>query len=273
MKIQFATVLMTFALAGTTALAQNQTTITFEKAKETENLAASNRSQALVTDSMYYSLPHEDMTFLKLGAFNQRENRRDLDSKMNNQVFFFNHSRGLTENLALDFNLNYFVRDERSSRSTGIEEAAIGARSHFEAAGMNWIYGGNLMYLPEGESLDSSSKVALAARIGFEEAVDIARWGIEAEATTKDSAFFKQSLNLIGFFEIPFVKSFNMGVSAGTDFTKMTSSQQNNFARVYGQYNIDNVSAAQLNLKQTNEKNSDASLTDSEVGIALTRVF
>jgi hypothetical protein len=40
-----------------------------------------------------------------------------------------------------------------------------------------------------------------------------------------------------------------------------------------GQCGIDSVSAAQLNVKQTNQKKYDNSLTESEVGLALNRVF
>lgn len=255
----------------------NQSTVTFEKSKETSNIAASNRSQALITDSIYYSLPHEDMTFIELGAFSQRQSTKTFTSsdksKFSNQVFFFKHSRGLSEDIALDFNLDYFIRDENSARATGVNEALLGARSHFEGLGMNWIYGAHLIYLPDGEALDNSSKLAIAAKIGFEEAVDIARWGIETELSTKDSAFFQNSFNLLGFFEIPFVKTFNMGVSAGADLTKLTASQQNNFAKVYGQYNIDAVSGAQLSLRQVNQKDGDSTLTETEAGLALTRVF
>jgi hypothetical protein len=139
--------------------------------------------------------------------------------------------------------------------------------------GMNWVYGGNLTYLPDGEFLDKSSKVTAAAKIGFEEAVDIARWGLQFEASTKDSFYFQNQTNLVAFFELPFVKNFNVGVTAGADLTKVSANEQNNFAAAYGQWSIDSVSAAQLNVKQTNQKKYDNSLTESEVGLALNRVF
>lgn len=269
--------------AGLSAAAQFETSNpseSFLKSSETYNLQANSRNQALITDSIYYSLPEEDMTFIELGAFNQRQkaklNRRAVDERdaSNNQAFYFKHSRGLYQDLALDFNLDYFMQDENAfGRSTGVNEAMLGLRSHFQYFGMNWIYGGGLTYIPDGEYRDNSSKLAVAAKIGFEEAVDIARWGFEVEGSTKDTAFFQNQLNLMGFFEMPFVKDINMGVNAGADITKVSANQQSNFARVYGQYNIDAVSAAQVNIKQLNQKNGDLSLSESELGLALTRVF
>ncbi len=138
---------------------------------------------------------------------------------------------------------------------------------------MKWIYGAHLIYLPEGENRDRSSKLAVAAKIGFEEHVDIARWGAEAEASSKDTAFFQNQLNLIGFFEMPFVKQLNMGVSAALDVTKLSESEQHNHVKVYGQYVIDPVSAAQMSLKQINEKSSGLAITETEIGLAMTKVF
>ena len=278
------TALAVLVISATQASAQdstysNENSSTFLKSNETSNIAATNRSQALITDSMHYALPHEDMTYMELGAYNQRQKARLTDATAdsnaaNNQAFYFKHSRGLYENLALDFNLDYFMQEENAfGRSTGVNEGLLGLRSNFEAAGLTWVYGGNLTYIPDGEYGDADSKVAVAAKIGFEEAVDIARWGFETEASTKDSAFFQNQLNLIGFFEMPFIKNLNMGVTAGADITKISASQQNNFAKVYGQFNLDAVSGAQVSFKQTNQKNESASLSESEIGAALNRVF
>lgn len=240
--------------------------------------SAKNRVEALSTESIHYSLPHKDMTYMELGAYNQRQNFKNSfasdKENLNNQVFYFQHSRGLAENIAMDFNLDYFLRDEKATElSSGVNELSLGLRSHFEGFAMKWVYGAHLIYLPDGENLDRSSKLAAAAKIGFEEHVDIARWGAEVEASSKDTAFFQNQLNLIGFFEMPFVKQLNMGVSAALDVTKLSDSEQHNYVKVYGQYVIDPVSAAQLSLKQINEKSSNLAITDTEIGLAMTRVF
>ncbi len=242
------------------------------------DLSAKSKNEALSTESIHYSLPRLDMTYMELGAYNQRQNFKSSPvedkTNLNNQVFYFKHSRGLMENLALDFNLDYFLRDEKATAlSSGVNELSLGLRSRFEAMEMKWIYGAHLIYLPDGEKMDSTSKLAANATIGFEEAVDIARWGVEAEVSTKDSAFFRDQFNLIGFFEMPFVKQLNMGVSAGMDITKLSANEQNNFVKVYGQYVIDPVSSAQASLRQNNEKSSDLSITETEIGLAMTRVF
>lgn len=282
------TVIAALLIAGVSASAQsesmnmNESTQTFEKSMETSNISAASRAQALHTDSVYFSMPREDMTFTEFGAFTQKQkfNTAIADSEStrnnsaNNQAFYFKHSRGLTENVALDFNLDYYMKDETAFRnSSGVNEALIGLRSYFEAMDVTWVYGGAFTYLPDGESQDNASKLAVMAKFGFEESVDIARWGAEIAASTKDNVYFQNSFNLIGFFEMPFVKSFDVGVTAGADITRISASEQANFVKAYGQYNIDAVSAAQLRLQQNNVKKDSFSMTESEAGLSLTRVF
>lgn len=280
------TVIAALLIAGVTASAQsesmnmNESTQTFEKSKETSNISAISKAQALHTESVYFSMPREDMTFTEFGAFTQKQKfntattNQAAGNTANNQAFYFKHSRGLMENIALDFNLDYFMKDETAFRnSSGVNEAMVGLRSYFDAMDVKWIYGGALTYLPDGEALDDGSKLAVSAKIGFEEAVDIARWGAELAVSTKDHVFFQNSFNLIGFFEMPFVKSFDLGVTAGADITRISASEQANFVKAYGQYNIDAVSAAQIRLQQNNTKKDNLSMTESEAGLSLTRVF
>lgn len=282
------TVIATLVLTAVSASAQsesmsmNQSKETFEKSKETSNISATSKAQALHTDSVYFSMPREDMTYTEFGAFTQKQkfntdiknSEANRSNSADNKAFYFEHSRGLMENLAVDFNLDYFMKDEAAFRnSSGVNKAMIGLRSYFEAMDVKWIYGGALTYLPDGESNDNSSKLAVSAKIGFEEAVDIARWGAEIAASTQDNVYFQNSLNLVGFFEMPFVKSVDFGVTAGADITRISASEQANFVKAYGQYNIDAVSAAQIHLQQNNTKKDSLSMTESEAGLALTRVF
>ena len=241
-----------------------------------EGISASSRAQALQTQSIYYSLPRAEMTYLELGTYTQAQTfRSDAadTSRLRNQAFFFNHSRGLSDEVALDFGLDYFLRDNDSNYgTTGINQASLGARSHFDAMDVNWVYGANVGYLPENEML-TNNKLVLSGKIGFEERVDIAKWGMESEYSTKDSAYFHDQLNLVGFFEIPFAPQFNVGIAGGLDVAHMSNSDQNNFARAYGQYAFEKVSAVQASLKQSNQKSGSDSLTETEIGLSLNRVF
>jgi hypothetical protein len=217
------------AFAATETMSLGSSSVSASQVHDSMNLAAKNKAEALQTDSMYYSLPRAEMTFIEIGALTQRQNVKGREN-LNNQAFFFKHSRGLSDQVALDFGINYFMLDSSSARSSGVNETNIGLRSNFQAANIAWVYGANLAYIPNGEFQDTSSRVALTANIGFEEAVDIARWGMQFEGTSKDSLYSQSQAHLIGFFEVPFVQKLNVGVSAGIDATRLNDSEQNNFA-------------------------------------------
>jgi hypothetical protein len=265
------------AFAASETLSLNSVSASASQIHDTMNIAAKNKAEALQTESMFYSLPRAEMTFIELGAYTQKQNVKMQteyrNRNLNNQAFFFKHSRGLNDYVALDFAISYFMLDGSADRSSGVNETTLGLRSSFEALDLNWVYGGNLGYIPNGEYQDGTSRVALTANIGFEEAVDIARWGVQMEGTSKDSYYSQNQMHLIGFFEIPFVQKLNMGVSAGVDLTRLNGSDQNNFASVYGQYAVEAVSAVQLSLKQINQKSGNSETTDAEVGLSLNRVF
>ncbi len=272
-RLLFVALTLSFSMASAVTETSTGSFSGFEQTAVT----ASSRSEALITESQYYSLPHKDMTYFDLGTYNQRQ-KYDSDisknNRLSNQVFYFNHARGLSQNVALDFNLDYSVRDENSVQgSTGVNSMILGLRSHFNAMGMQWIYGANMGYLPQGELRASDSKAVVTARIGFEETVDIARWGAELVGSSQNTAFFDDQLNLQAFFEMPFVRRFDVGVSAGADINHLSSSAYNNFARVYGDASLDSVSSARLSLRQNNQMKESASLSEAEVGLALTRVF
>ena len=271
-------VLFLLAMVSSAAMAASDSvsSTSMSNASASEAISASSRSQALQTESIYYSLPRAEMTYLELGTYTQAQTFRAPNvenTHLANQAFFFNHSRGLTDELALDFGMDYFLRDNASNYgTTGINKASLGARSHFDAMNVSWIYGAAIGYLPENELLTNNKFVA-SGKIGFEERVDIAKWGMETELTTQDSAYFHDQLNLIGFFEIPFARQFNVGVAGGADLEHLSNSDQNNFARAYGQYAIEKVSAVQATLKQSNQKSGNQSLTQTEIGLSLNRVF
>lgn len=277
MKLAFAFFLSLTASVAMAAI--ENTNSTSLSGVSTGALEASSKSEALQTQSIYYSLPRKDMTYLELGAFNQGQDFRTEATgtdRLNNQAFFFNHSRGLTEELALDFNVNYFLRDNNTNYgSTGIGQASLGGRSHFDAMELNWVYGAYLTYLPDGQYLNDGDKFAVTGKIGFEETVDIAKWGLEAQLSTQNTQLFDQTAMFIGFFEIPFVNKVNVGISGGADLARAgnLNTDHNNFARAYAQYAFDKVSAVQANLKQVNQKEDGNSLSETEVGLALNRVF
>ncbi len=245
------------------------------------DLSAQSREQALATESLHYSLPRENMSYFEMGGYSQRSNARltpnqgsEAKASLTSQGLYFNHSRGIFETFALDFSLNYaWPEPSAADQYSGINSFGLGARSLFEGLGLTWVYGASATYLPNGELLESNSKTALSAQIGFEERVDIARWGMQTQVSSQNTLFAREQFNLIGFFEIPFVTRLKMGASAGADLRSLGGSDQSNFARIYGRFSLDKVSDAQIALSQTNDQNENIRRSDAEISLAMTRVF
>lgn len=258
--------------------------ITTTSASTTEtvrDIAARSREQALLTESVYYSLPRENMSSFEMGGYSLRTNERRNgnfifpdESSQRGQGLYFKHSRGVLEKVALDFDLNYAWPDQSASNQySGINHLSLGGRSLFQGLGLNWVYGGALTYLPNGEINDRDSKTTVSAKIGFEERVDIARWGLETQVSSQNTLFADEQLNLVGFFEIPFITTLKMGASAGADVRSLGTDKQSNFARIYGRYSMDKVSDAQLAVQQTNQQSNILKQSDAEVSLSMSRVF
>ncbi len=113
--------LVSFMSINVWASPETTSSVSASTLTQSVDTSAKNRTEALSTESIHYSLPHKDMTHMELGAYNQRQNFRNsfVDGKenLNNQVFYFQHSRGIAENIAMDFNLDYFLRDEKPQSS------------------------------------------------------------------------------------------------------------------------------------------------------------
>jgi len=262
---------------GQVALAQSSVSSLSAGSITRDAVAAGSRSEALKTESSFYSVPRQDMTYFEVGAYNQRQNYsvNQEDTKTNDQAFFFQHSRGLTEDLALDFGFNYFMHDQNSrNNSTGINRISLGGKSTFEGIwGLSWVYGAHVAYLPQGENSTSDSKAIILGQIGFEERVDIARWGLQFAPTTEDGIFSKDQFTFEGFFEIPVVRSFDLGIQGGADLAHLTDQEQENYAQFYGQYGFDKVSAAKVFLRQRSAKSFEQTASLTEAGLSISKVF
>ncbi len=250
-----------------------------------EPIAASSRSEALKTYSAFYSVPKKDMSFFELGGYRQGETVKSngynenyvyekQTQNLTNQVFYFNHSRGLTDDVALDFSFDYFMRDASAqSRTTGVNQVSLGARSTFEFLSMNWIYGAHVIYIPNGEVRDSNIKSAAQAEIGFEDNVDIAKWGLQIVPTTRQAMLNKEQMYLQGFFEVPVINALNLGIQGGADMLHLANNEQENYAQFYGQYMIDKVSSVKLFMRERSASLGSNSVTDTEAGLGVTKVF
>ncbi len=240
-----------------------------------EPIAASSRSEALKTDSAFYSVPKKDMSYFELGGYRQGETTKEMQTQnLTNQVFYFNHSRGLTEDIALDFAFDYVMRDASAqTRTTGVNQVSLGARSTFEFLSMNWIYGAHAIYIPNGEARDSRIKSAVQGEIGFEENVDIAKWGLQLVPTTRQAMLNKEQMYLQGFFEVPVINSLNLGIQGGADMLHLANNEQENYAQFYGQYMIDKVSSAKVFMRERTANLNSTSVTDTEAGLAVSKVF
>lgn len=248
------------------------------KISAVEPIAASSRFEALKTDSAFYSVPKKDMSFFELGGYRQGEivktNGYSEKQNLTNQVFYFNHSRGLTDEAALDFSFDYFMRDASAqTRTTGINQVSLGARSTFEFLSMNWIYGAHVIYIPNGEARDSKIKAAVQAEIGFEENVDIAKWGLQIVPTTRQAMLNKEQMYLQGFFEVPVINALNLGIQGGADMMHLANDEQENYAQFYGQYMIDKVSSVKLFMRERSASLGSSSVTDTEAGLGVSKVF
>lgn len=259
--------LATLVLISAPSFAAQTTSGSFSPA-----ITANSRNEALIATSDFNALPREDMTYLEIGGYGQRA---DFGSSVqNNNVFYFEHSRGITDSFALDFNLDYTAKDSSATTgSTGISRSALGGRSNFASLGMNWIYGANLVYVPETRLRGSGRELAIAGQFGFEENVDIATWGLQIDVSSENTNYSTSQSNFTGFFEMPFVANFNMGLSGGIDLASIDAETQRNHAKIYGKYSVDRVSAVQVFAKQQNEKINSNDSTSNEMGLALSRVF
>lgn len=250
-----------------------------------EPIVAGSRTEALKTEASFYSVPKKDMSYFELGGYRQGEtvkssgydqyyNLEKQTQNLTNQVFYFNHSRGLTEDIALDFSFDYVMRDASAqTRTTGVNQVSLGARSTFEFLSMNWVYGAHAIYIPNGEVRDSNVKAAVQAEIGFEENVDIAKWGLQLAPTTRQALLNKEQMYLQGFFEVPVVSSVNLGIQGGADMLHLANNEQENYAQFYGQYMIDKVSSAKVFMRERTANLKSTSVTDTEAGLAVSKVF
>lgn len=236
--------------------------------------AVVRKSDALSTQSIYFSLPKDFGSITQVGGYNKNQSLKGGED-FQSQIFYFSHSYGVSEELALDLSLDYLLADKDSNASSGIDVAAATARSSFKALGVNWVYGGSLLFLSnESQDSSASSEAGLAAKIGFEETSGVARWGVETEVTSKDSTYYDNQWNLIGFFEMPFFKELTLGANAGIDFIGFDGAPKNSFGKLFAEYALDASSAAQLSLKQIAEESDGfASLSETQVGVGLNKVF
>lgn len=231
------------------------------------------RADALSTDSIYYSLPQANRSMIEIGGYSQDRKSSGTSAEMKSNVFNFKQTKGLSNNVAVNFGLDYFLVDESSSTySSGISEITLGARSSFLSSGLKWIYGMNVSYIGNDDASDGTNVIiGGAAKIGFEKNSSNSRWGLETEATTKNNTYTSNRINLVGFFEFPFFRQITIGTAAGLDMTSFNLDKQNSFGKIYSQYELDSSAAVQLMVKQSVE--SRRSQSETQAGLALNKVF
>lgn len=270
-----------FANETVTSLPLKGSTTATKTTVTSDIIAANSRAEALKTESTFYSVPRAEMSFFEIGGYRQSETTRFAgyeaeDGKTyNNQMFYFNHSRGLTDDIAIDFSFDYLMRDSSAQyRTTGVEQVAVGLRSTFDFMDMKWVYGAHAAYIPNGEIANKSTKAVVDGEIGFEETVDIAKWGVQLTPTSRRGLLSGQQMYLNGFFEVPIVNAAILGLQAGADTLHLSKdSEQENYAQFYGQYLFDKVSSAKMFIREKNATMAGRSVTDAEVGLGFSRVF
>ena len=83
----------------------------------------------------------------------------------------------------------------------------------------------------------------------------------------------KEQMYLQGFFEVPVINALNLGIQGGADMLHLANNEQENYAQFYGQYMIDKVSSVKLFMRERSASLGSNSVTDTEAGLGVTKVF